>query len=87
MRSLTEQQADAGWTACANELPPIGVVVETKIDDADGCRNEQQLKRGGNGRLWFYPDGSMYVYYTPTHWRPSSDSAPVVEIPKGEIPY
>lgn len=19
--------------------------------------------------LWFLPDGSMYVYYTPTHWR------------------
>jgi hypothetical protein len=25
------------------------------------------LKRQGN--LWYTPDGSMYVYYTPTHWR------------------
>ena len=48
-------------------LAPEGVVLDTKIDDADGCRNEQRLKRAGN--LWWYPDGSMYVYYRPTHWR------------------
>lgn len=41
--------------------------METKIDDSNGCRNVQKLKR--KGRLWFFPDGSMYVYYTPTHWR------------------
>lgn len=46
---------------------PEGVVVMTKIDDDDGCRNEQSLKRQGN--LWFVPDGSMYVYYRPTHYR------------------
>lgn len=46
---------------------PEGVVVDTKIDDADGVRNEQPLKRKGN--LWFVPDGTMYVYYEPTHWR------------------
>jgi len=39
----------------------------TKIDDGKGVRNETTLKRQGN--LWFYPDMSMYVYYTPTHWR------------------
>jgi len=55
------------WTSCATLLPPDGLVVETKIDDASGCRNEQRLKRQGN--LWFTPDGGMYVYYTPTHWR------------------
>lgn len=48
---------------------PNGVVVETKIDDWRGVRNEGRLKR--SGRLWFLPDGSMYVYYTPTHWRPA----------------
>lgn len=48
-------------------LPPEGLPVNTKIHDATGCRNEQSLKR--QGRLWFFPDGSMYVYYTPTHWR------------------
>lgn len=42
-----------------------GEVVLTKINPPD--RNEQELKRMGN--LWFVPDGSMYVYYRPTHWR------------------
>jgi hypothetical protein len=46
---------------------PDGVEVWTKIDDAEGCRNEATLRR--SGRLWFFPNGSMYVYYTPTHWR------------------
>lgn len=47
---------------------PDGKTVMTKIDDAAGCRNEHALRRSGN--LWFVPDGSMYVYYRPTHWRP-----------------
>lgn len=49
------------------ETAPEGVIVQTKIHDAHGERNVQALKR--SGRLWFVPDGSMYVYYTPTHWR------------------
>ena len=43
----------------------------TKIDDGGGVRNEQPMVRRGN--LWWINDGepgSMYVYYTPTHWRP-----------------
>lgn len=55
------------WTACSFRLPADGVIVDTKIDDADGPRNEQPLKR--QGTLWFLPDGVMYVYYKPTHWR------------------
>lgn len=51
-----------------HETSPEGVEVLTKIDDSKGVRNVCTLKRQGN--LWFYPDGSMYVYYTPTHWRP-----------------
>jgi hypothetical protein len=43
----------------------------TKIDDADGVRNVQPLKRSGN--LWFFPDGGMYVYYVPTHWKEHAD--------------
>lgn len=50
------------------ETAPEGVVVRTKIHDKDGCRNEALLKRIGN--LWFVPNGSMYVYYRPTHWLP-----------------
>jgi hypothetical protein len=46
---------------------PEGVPLDTKIDDENGCRNEQRLMRKGN--LWWYVDGSMYVYYRPTHWR------------------
>ena len=37
----------------------------TKIEDADGGRNEQILVRNGN--RWF--NGDMYVYCYPTHWR------------------
>jgi hypothetical protein len=60
------------WIRTDEQLPEPGVVVDTKIDDAKGCRNETKLYRCTTGaqRLWFFPDGSMYVYYTPTHWRP-----------------
>lgn len=54
------------WISVRQDLPPENVVVDTKIDDERGCRNEQKLKRQGN--LWWTPDGDMYVYYTPTHW-------------------
>ena len=59
---MTQKQ----WIETSSALPKDGIVVDTKLDDANGLRNEQTLKRQGN--LWFYPDGSMYVYYTPTHW-------------------
>lgn len=52
------------------ESAPEGKLVMTKIDDADGVRNEQLMKREGN--LWWINSGTpraMYVYYTPTHWR------------------
>jgi len=50
------------------ETAPEATTVLTKIDDGTGVRNEQPLRR--SGPLWFFPDGSMYVYYTPTHWQP-----------------
>jgi len=55
------------------ETAPEDVVVRTKISDADGDRNDQPLKRRGN--LWWFPDGSMYVYYKPTHWAPMTAQA------------
>jgi hypothetical protein len=67
MASKAQTAATAPWIATADALPPEGKVVLTKIDDWRGARNEQTLKR--HGRLWFDPDGSVYVYYTPTHWR------------------
>ena len=48
-------------------LPPEGVHILTKISDEKGNRNEQVLVRKGN--LWYFDDMSMYVYYTPTHWK------------------
>jgi hypothetical protein len=63
---------DEDWKRVQTIVPSNGVVVETKIDDERGERNVAKLKR--QNRLWFMPDGSMYVYYTPTHWRPLSPS-------------
>ena len=55
------------WIETRQERPRDGVVVETKIHDANGIKNELNLKlRDG---LWWFPDGSMYCYYVPTHWR------------------
>jgi hypothetical protein len=62
--------AGSPWVPVRTKEPPEGEVVQTKIHDRGGCRNEQPLKRQGS--LYFFPDGSMYVYYTPTHWRATS---------------
>lgn len=60
------------WIPVSDRLPTDGAMVATKIDDAQGCRNETTLKKQGN--LWYFPDGSMYVYYRPTHWaEPNED--------------
>lgn len=55
------------WQCAKYFPPPEGKVVMTRILDEKGLRNEQPLKR--NKKLWFVPDGSMYVYYVPTHWK------------------
>jgi hypothetical protein len=49
------------------ETAPQGKEVMTKIHDKLGCRNEQPLVL--KKTLWWFPDGSMYVYYAPTHWK------------------
>lgn len=67
--SFTEEAYD-DWIRVDRQLPPEWKVVMTKIDDHSGIRNEQELYRLGN--LWWCTDGSMYVYYTPTHWKPCS---------------
>lgn len=56
-----------GWIKTSDQLPPEERAVETKIDDGKFIRNQTRLFRKGN--LWFLESGSMYVYYTPTHWR------------------
>jgi len=50
---------------------PEDTVVMTLIADENGVRNEQQMRY--RNRLWWFPDGSMYVYYKPTHWKPIND--------------
>jgi hypothetical protein len=47
---------------------PDGITATTRILDGVEERNVQPLRK--QGRL-FFTDGpnSMYVYYTPTHWR------------------
>lgn len=55
------------WYKTSERLPEEGIIVDTKIEDEHGCRNMQQLYRRGN--LWYLADGSMYVYYIPTHWK------------------
>ncbi len=51
----------AAWRSVADDPPPEGEVVE--VQNNGGAH----LKRVG--RLWFFPDASMYVYYTPEFWR------------------
>lgn len=55
----TEQE----WFSPKDKLPPHGEVVDT----LNSAGQMTQLKRVGN--LWFFADGSMYVYYLPTFWR------------------
>ena len=51
------------WTPTEQGLPPAGVIVEAM----DSGGHVQLLKRDGS--LWWFADGSMYVYYVPKFWR------------------
>ena len=66
-RKQGEAMTTDNWEAITETRPAQGVAVLTKIDGAGGPRNEQVLVRNEN--LWFFPDMSMYVYYTPTHFK------------------
>jgi len=55
-------------------LPPEGEVVMTR----DSGGHEQALKRVG--RLFYFPDMSMYVYFVPLAWRPLTDAEVDAEI-------
>ncbi len=57
----------ASWIPCIEQLPPENEIVETVISDENGLRNEALLKRIKS--LYWLADGSIYVYYRPTHWR------------------
>ena len=55
------------WIKTSDELPDNNVLVMTKVADDRGDHSQVILKRHKN--LWFNFDTSVYVYYTPTHWR------------------
>lgn len=62
-----EKLLSSDWNAVSQISPPKNIIIQTKIDDTQGVRNEARLQF--DGKLWWLPDRSMYVYYTPTHWR------------------
>ena len=64
-----DEPDDFGWKPISSA--PANIPIATKIDDADGCRNEQVMTLR-NGFWWINAgeSGEMYVYYTPTHWHP-----------------
>lgn len=55
------------WKKITDEHPPTKKVLKTKIVAEDGSERMEQELILDNG-LWWLPDKSMYVYYTPTHW-------------------
>ncbi|HEX3147553.1 MAG TPA: hypothetical protein VHR66_05680 [Gemmataceae bacterium] len=57
----------ANWTPIDVGMPPESVVV-----DAIAPQGEI-LRLVWAGRLWRFPDGSQYVWFTPTYWRPPDD--------------
>ena len=61
----------SGWQDISTA--PESVEIMTKIDDEHGERNVCSLVKRTRGPgcrpLFWAPDGSMYVYYQPTHWR------------------
>ncbi len=54
----------ATWTLTQEKLPPEGTRCEVITPGGD----QRELVKGPGG-LWFLPDRSMYVYFTPTHWK------------------
>lgn len=51
------------WHTPRELLPEDGEVIET-CDSGGNIRKLLYQKR-----MWWLPDGSMYVYYSPTKWR------------------
>jgi hypothetical protein len=51
------------WIRTDEQLPDEGKLVSVRLGSR---RVVQKLKRYRH--LWFLEDGSMYVYYVPTHW-------------------
>lgn len=52
------------WIRWTDAIPADGQVFVALNDT-----HEVLLQRSGN-LLWFWPERDMYVYFTPTLWRP-----------------
>lgn len=51
------------WTDTDTALPTERALVEWQRRDGEVVRGYRL------GKLWFFEDWSMYVYYTPQRWR------------------
>lgn len=60
----TKCKSDFVWTLVSKEKPPFKEVVDTISPGGQQCR----LYLNDTGH-WFFPDGSMYIYYTPLMWK------------------
>lgn len=54
------------WKQITSAVPK-NTILFTCIWNEQGLRNEQNLIF--DGKLWWTEDKSMYVYYTPTHYK------------------
>lgn len=56
------------WINSKERLPDENIVVEAMMwYPKDGGGRVYELIWANN--LWWFSDGSMYVYFFPTHWR------------------
>ncbi len=51
------------WNMTVNTQPDDNTLCDTLSEN--GLQQELMYYKG----LWFYPDKSMYVYYTPKFWK------------------
>lgn len=62
--SALRQKPEADWISTVDQLPPQKEIVWTM----DSSGHVQPLMM--DGRLWWFPDHALYVYYEPKFWKP-----------------
>lgn len=62
-----QEYMEGGWKFTQTTPAPEGVILDTKYHDDDGCMHKRPMIL--RDRVWGSPDGELYVYYRPTHWR------------------